>query len=646
MIGELVDQPELGLRETDLLTGLEHDPLLPPQFEIAEPLRPGDRLLVQLDPAQVRPNARRQLLGDHRFGDVVVSPGFEAGDEVVGVRLRRDDDDRGDALGPQRPTHVESRQIGQTEIEEHEIELALVEQGQSDRAVGSLGDVVALVLQRHREGQTDVIVVFDEQQRVHGGSSLASGCNTWHVFHRPRLPLRTKASVFFGLLALITTVTLSVVTYTFARRALLEERENDAQQQAIANARDVLRRLLPAGGSEDFPDEFRINIVPSDSDGFNYVILGDGTPVASQLGIPDAVPTELKTSVEDGAAGLQRFTFEGDLYLGVGIPLVNVDAQYFEAFPIDDTEQTLRVLLLSLAIGSAVITLLAATVGVWTSRRLLRPLDRISVAAGQIAAGDLNSRVAPEGDPDLAPIVNSFNAMADAVQARVEHEARFASDVSHELRTPITALAAATEVLEVRREEMPARARQAVEVIVSQIRRFDGMVLDLLELSRIDAGAADLHLETLDIAELCRRVAGHVGFVAIPIDVDPAAPPAARVDRVRFERVLSNLLANADQHAGGPVRIAIEATDPGFVLVVVEDDGPGVADDEKQQIFERFTRGRESRHRVGTGLGLALVAEHASALGGAAWVEDRPGGGARFVVRLRAARVTTPEADE
>ena len=466
------------------------------------------------------------------------------------------------------------------------------------------------------------------------------------MFHRPRLPLRTKASVFFGLLALITTVTLSVVTYTFARRALLEERENDAQQQAIANARDVLRRLLPAGGSEDFPDEFRINIVPSNSDGFNYVILGDGTPVASQLGIPDAVPTELKTSVEDGAAGLQRFTFEGDLYLGVGIPLVNVDAQYFEAFPIDDTEQTLRVLLLSLAIGSAVITLLAATVGVWTSRRLLRPLDRISVAAGQIAAGDLNSRVAPERDPDLAPIVNSFNAMADAVQARVEREARFASDVSHELRTPITALAAATEVLEVRREEMPARARQAVEVIVSQIRRFDGMVLDLLELSRIDAGAADLHLETLDIAELCKRVAGHVGFVAIPIDVDPAAPPAARVDRVRFERVLSNLLANADQHAGGPVRIAIEATDPGFVLVVVEDDGPGVADDEKQQIFERFTRGRESRHRVGTGLGLALVAEHASALGGAAWVEDRPGGGARFVVRLRAARVTTPEADE
>jgi signal transduction histidine kinase len=466
------------------------------------------------------------------------------------------------------------------------------------------------------------------------------------VLHRPRLPLHTKVSVFFGLLALVTTVTLAIVTYTFARRSLLEEQKTEAQQQAIANARDVLRELVPSGGSAGFGDVFRTSIVPASADGFNYVVLGDGTVVSSELAAPDEVPSELKASVEDSVAGMQRFTRGSTLYLGVGIPLPEVGVQYFEAFPLDDTEQTLRVLLLSLAIGSAVITLLAAAVGVWTSRRLLRPLDRISAAAGLIAAGDLDTRVAPEWDPDLAPIVDSFNAMANAVQARVEREARFASDVSHELRSPITALAAATEVLEARREEMPARAGQAVDVIVSQIRRFDGMVLDLLELSRIDAGAADLHLETIEIAELCRRVAGHTGFATTPIEVEPEAPVAARVDRVRFERVLGNLLANAQQHAGGPVRIAVEATEPGFVLVVVEDAGPGVADDEKERIFERFTRGSESRHRVGTGLGLALVAEHAGALGGAAWVEDREGGGARFVVRLRAARKAVSTEDD
>ena len=448
--------------------------------------------------------------------------------------------------------------------------------------------------------------------------------------------------MFFGLLALVTTVTLSVVTYTFARRLLLDQRETEAQQQAISNARDVLRLL--SAGSADFGELFDRDVQPADG-GFNYALPAGGSPVASSLAAPDSFPTELKTSVEDGTAGMQRFTFEGDLYMGVGIPLDEVGAQYFEAFPLDDTEQTLRVLLLSLAIGSAAITLLAATVGVWTSRRLLRPLDRISAAAGQIAAGDLDTRVPPERDPDLADIVNSFNAMADAVQARVEREARFASDVSHELRSPITALAAATEVLGARRDEMPPRAGQAVDVIISQIRRFDGMVLDLLELARIDAGAADLHLESIDLAELCRRVASHVGFASVPVEVDPQAPTAARVDRVRFERVLGNLLTNAQQHAGGPVRIAVEATEPGFVLVVVEDHGPGIADDEKDLIFERFTRGSESRHRVGTGLGLALVAEHAGALGGAAWVEDRAGGGARFVVRLRAARRAPTDED-
>jgi two-component system sensor histidine kinase MtrB len=464
------------------------------------------------------------------------------------------------------------------------------------------------------------------------------------VLNRPRLPLRTKVSVFFGLLALITTITLSVVTYTFARRSLVDEAEREAQQQAIGNAR-AMQRLLSAG-SADFGNEFNRNVRPAGG-GFNYALLADGSPAASDLAAPDAFPNALRAAVEDGTAAMQRFTSEGDLFLGVGIPLEEVGAQYYEAIPLDDTEQTLRVLLISLVAGSAVITLLAASLGVWTSRRLLRPIDRLTAAAGRIAAGDLDTRVAPEWDPDLAGIVNSFNAMADAVQDRVEREARFASDVSHELRSPITALAAATEVLEARRGDMPTRAVQAVDVIVSQIRRFDGMVLDLLELSRIDAGAADLHLETIDIAELCRRIAGHAGFAGIPIHVDPVASPTARVDRIRFERVLGNLLTNAEQHAGGPVRIAIEHTDDSkFVLVVVEDAGPGVADEEKQRIFERFTRGSESRHRVGTGLGLALVTEHAGALGGAAWVEDRPGGGARFVVRLRSARETEPEDAE
>ena len=207
--------------------------------------------------------------------------------------------------------------------------------------------------------------------------------------------------------------------------------------------------------------------------------------------------------------------------------------------------------------------------------------------------------------------------MADAVQARIEREARFACDVSHELRSPITALAAAAEVIDGRRGELPDRTQQALDVVVGQVRRFDAMVIDLLELSRIDAGATDLNTEQVEIETLCRRVAARNGFADLPIDVTkPAgmngAPLTAMVDRLRFERILANLLENAVHHGGGPVRISIEPTDGPFLLVAVEDAGPGVARGERARIFERFARGSAARHRIGTGLGLALVAEHAT----------------------------------
>jgi len=323
----------------------------------------------------------------------------------------------------------------------------------------------------------------------------------------------------------------------------------------------------------------------------------------------------------------------------VGVKIAELDADYFEAFRLGPTEDTLRTILVTLIVGSVVTILLASFAGWWTSGRLLRPLGRITDAAGEIAAGDLDTRVVREGDPDLDRLADSFNDMADAVQTRIEREARFASDVSHELRSPITALAAAAEVIHGRRGELPDRTQQALDVIVGQVRRFDAMVIDLLELSRLDAGATDLNTEQVEIETLCRRVAARNGFADLPIEVvKPAsmngAPVTAMVDRLRFERILANLLENAVHHGGGPLRVSIEPTDGPFVLVAVEDAGPGVARGERARIFERFARGSAARHRIGTGLGLALVAEHAAAQGGEAWVEDRPGGGARFVVRI------------
>ena len=118
----------------------------------------------------------------------------------------------------------------------------------------------------------------------------------------------------------------------------------------------------------------------------------------------------------------------------------------------------------------------------------------------------------------------------------------------------------------------------------------------------------------------------------MPFTVSRKLPNVVRIDKLRFERVLANLLENAREHAGGPVLVTAEPTGRRGLLLTVEDAGPGVARSERVRIFERFARGSAARHRVGTGLGLALVSEHAHAHGGEAWVDDRPGGGARFKV--------------
>jgi two-component system sensor histidine kinase MtrB len=451
--------------------------------------------------------------------------------------------------------------------------------------------------------------------------------------------LRTKVSLLFGIIALIATVSLTVVTYAFARSSLLEQRSELARTQGVSNAIRV-REQLRFSSIADFATWFpSIRVEPG---GFAAVVLAtDQTVPTDTRYSDDSFPSQLRQAVATGMSGVQRFDLGDERYVGVGVHIAEVDADYFEAFQLGPTERTLRTILVTLVIGSAVTVLLASFAGWWTSGRLLRPLGRITDAAGEIAAGDLDVRVVREGDPDLDRLADSFNEMADAVQARIEREARFASDVSHELRSPITALAAAAEVINGRRGELPDRTQQALDVVVGQVRRFDSMVIDLLELSRIDAGATDLHTEEVEIETLCRRIAARAGFADLPIDVTTrpdqnGAPPTATVDRLRFERILANLLENAAHHGGGPVRISIEPAEGPYVLVAVEDAGPGVARGERARIFERFARGSAARHRIGTGLGLALVAEHAAAQGGEAWVEDRPGGGARFVVRLPA----------
>ncbi|MEK7424261.1 MAG: ATP-binding protein [Actinomycetota bacterium] len=446
---------------------------------------------------------------------------------------------------------------------------------------------------------------------------------------RRTVRLRTRVTLFFSLTTLSASLALGVVTYAVARNYLLDQRTSSAQTQAFSNARTVRDEMrAPTGDVKDLIGRLR-----TEGNGFAILMLPDQEPLYSSIQIQDVdLPVELLASVSNNDNGIQRLDAKGEPYLAVGIKVAEFDAAYFEAFPLDNTERTLQAIATALGFGAAVTALLAGGLGWWTNRRLLRPLTRVAEAAGDIASGGLDTRMPSEADPDLDRLARSFNDMADAVQTRLEREARFASDVSHELRSPITALAAAVEVLDARRTDLPERTQQALDVVVTQVRRFDQMVMDLLELSRIDAGSTELHREEVQIEDLVSRIAHRYGFSDVPIEVSPKVTGTVRVDKLRFERVLANLLDNSRQHGGGPTRVLVEQRGRRGIALTVEDAGPGVARGERARIFERFARGSASRHRIGTGLGLALVAEHAQAHGGEAWVEDRPGGGARFIV--------------
>jgi signal transduction histidine kinase len=248
-------------------------------------------------------------------------------------------------------------------------------------------------------------------------------------------------------------------------------------------------------------------------------------------------------------------------------------------------------------------------------------------------------------------LANAFNDMAAALEARVERDARFASDVSHELRSPLTTLAASAEVMQARRDEMPERAQAALDLLVADVTRFQGLVADLLEISRFDAGAIRLNLEELLVAEFVRQAVAVSSMPHTPVTVTPRAEMVViRGDRRRLARVVANLVDNARLHGGGDAAVTVTEPDGegeplGHVWIIVEDRGTGVPVEERNLVFERFARGAIAGRRSssdGAGLGLSLVDEHVRLHGGRVWVEDRLDGdaGARFVLELPAEEIT------
>ncbi len=480
----------------------------------------------------------------------------------------------------------------------------------------------------------------------------ASGRRIHRTHLSQGLGLRARVTATFAIGAFALSAVMAGITYFTVRQSFLNERQTADQRQAFANASFIQSSLRSPN-----PQVIQLIEEADTVPGSRSVLHTGGQWYATSISVGQgAIPIEERTLVLSGTPASQLFSIAGTPEFVIGVPLPAVHATYFEVFSLDELAGTLRTLAFALAAAALVTTLAGAALGRWASGRALRPLSGVTDAAVAVAGGQLDTRVDAGDDVDLQELAAAFNRMTANVQERIEREARFTSDVSHELRSPLTTLTATVGVLEGHRDELAPRARSALDLLDGDLRRFTRMVDDLLEISRFDAGSAELSLDEVDPGELVRRSvtastpsAGDGPRAgAIPVEVGPGVDGLRlRVDKRRFERVLANLIDNASLYAGGVTRVAVERNPadtgtnghepPRTIRVVVEDRGPGIPVSERQHLFERFYRGSRAGQRStseGTGLGLSLVAEHVRLHGGAVWVEDAPEGGTRFVVEL------------
>ncbi|WP_405652294.1 ATP-binding protein [Streptomyces sp. RK9] len=302
--------------------------------------------------------------------------------------------------------------------------------------------------------------------------------------------------------------------------------------------------------------------------------------------------------------------------------------------------------LITAAWAGAVPALAFAVVpALFAARRVLRPVRQLRTAAEKITSGALGTRLDVVGKDELASLTGTFNTMAatlerDAAELRrMEANARrFAADVSHELRTPLAAMAVVTDALDedARSEALPPDTADAVLLISDETRKLTAMVEDLMEISRFDAGAAELRLDDVSLGTVVHKTLQLRGWRE-PDEVITELPeedPRIRVDARRVDVVLANLIGNALRHGAAPVTVRATVT-PETLVIDVADNGPGIPDEVLPHVFDRFYKADAARTRsAGSGLGLAIARENARLHHGTLVAANLPGGGAVFTLTI------------
>ncbi|WP_351229495.1 HAMP domain-containing sensor histidine kinase [Streptomyces sp. NPDC002133] len=487
--------------------------------------------------------------------------------------------------------------------------------------------------------------------------------------------LRLRLVVVFGMVALTAAVSASGIAYWLNREAVLTR----TQDAALGDFRQEMQNRAATLPARPTQSELQTTAeqMASGNAGYSVVLLGEreaGKPIVGasdpDVFTLDDVPKSLRDAVNErqpvtagNAYPYHLFwlrTEQGSTpYLVGGTRITGGGPTGYMFKSLDQERADLNSLAWSLGIATALALVGSALIAQAAAATVLRPVRRLGEAARQLGEGKLDTRLNVSGTDELAELSRTFNRAAESLEkkvadmsAREESSRRFVADMSHELRTPLTALTAVTEVLEDEQESLDPMIAPAVALVVSETRRLNDLVENLMEVTRFDAGTARLVLDDVDVADqVTACIDARAWLDAVELNAERGI--VARLDPRRLDVILANLIGNALKHGGSPVRVSVRTEAGGRegdeLIIEVRDHGPGIPEDVLPHVFDRFYKASASRPRSeGSGLGLSIAMENALIHGGSITAANTTDGdgGAVFVLRLpRDASDITP-ADE
>ncbi|MGH9769111.1 MAG: sensor histidine kinase [Blastocatellia bacterium] len=395
-------------------------------------------------------------------------------------------------------------------------------------------------------------------------------------------------------------------------------------------------------------EEINEHYSPERNDHFVRVTRADGSalyvsglPISK--GFDPAQVSAAPLSSDRAATREERLSGGGELLIH-SLPFTARDGSRFlieTGVSSESIEDTLRGLLLTLAVGLPVVIAVAVIGGYWIMRHALRPLDEIASGAEQITSRNLSERLPePRSGDEIERLSLALNQMIARLEESFQYIRRFTADASHELRTPLTVLRGELEAI-AQRPRLDGEARGAVGSSLEETERLARIVESLLAISRLDAGEAQMECVRFDLAELAATTTEQMRLLAedkrIRLECRANGQVEIAGDRARLKQVVVNLVDNAIKYTpeGGEVGVVVSAED-GCAVMLVEDNGAGVPADALPHLFERFYRADKARSRQmgGVGLGLAIVKSIVAAHGGQVKVESAEGKGSQFRVEL------------